>query len=61
MIHTIGGDGVIVAGHYEFSRIADSQTAAYPARYSFVLVRTGDGGWLITHHHSSLLPKPLGA
>jgi uncharacterized protein (TIGR02246 family) len=61
VIHTIGGDGVIVAGHYEFSRIADSQTAAYPARYSFVLVRTADGGWLITHHHSSLLPKPLGA
>jgi hypothetical protein len=34
--------------------------AVSPARYSFVLVKA-EGGWLIGHRHSSMLPKPLGA
>jgi uncharacterized protein (TIGR02246 family) len=58
VIHAFGEQGVIVAGHYEFSRIADSEATTFPARYSFVLVRS-DGAWLIAHHHSSLAPKPL--
>jgi uncharacterized protein (TIGR02246 family) len=58
VIHALGDDGVIVAGHYEFSRIADSQAATFPARYSFVLARVDDG-WLIAHEHSSLVPKPM--
>jgi uncharacterized protein (TIGR02246 family) len=58
VIHAAGEDVVIVAGHYELSRIADSEATTFPARYSFVLVRAGDG-WLIAHHHSSLVPKPI--
>jgi uncharacterized protein (TIGR02246 family) len=57
VIHAFGDDGVIVAGHYEFSQIADSEAATFPARYSFVLGKA-NGGWLIAHHHSSLVPKP---
>ena len=59
VIHAFGDDCVIVAGHYEFSRIADSEAATFPARYSFVLGRA-DGAWLIAHHHSSLVPRPVG-
>jgi hypothetical protein len=58
VIHAPGPDSVIVAGHYEFSRHADGQTTAFPARYSFVLARH-DGAWRIAHQHSSMLPKPL--
>jgi hypothetical protein len=50
---------VINAGHDEFSRAADGQTAVFPARYSFVLVRL-NGAWMIAHQHSSILPKPAG-
>jgi uncharacterized protein (TIGR02246 family) len=50
---------VIDAGHYELTRTKDGQTAIFPARYSFVLVKQ-DGGWMILHHHSSMLPEPLG-
>lgn len=59
VIHALGEDGVIVAGHYEFSRIADVEAATFPARYSFVLGKA-DGGWLIAHQHSSLAPTPIG-
>jgi uncharacterized protein (TIGR02246 family) len=58
VIHAAGKDVVIVAGHYELSRIADSEAKTFPARYSFVLARAGDA-WLIAHHHSSLVPKPI--
>jgi uncharacterized protein (TIGR02246 family) len=58
VIHALGEDGVIVAGHYEFSRVADGEAAILPARYSFVLTRL-NGTWLIAHQHSSLLPEPL--
>jgi uncharacterized protein (TIGR02246 family) len=47
----------IDAGHYEFTRTPDGQ--AFPARYSFVLVKQ-NGAWMIAHQHSSLLPKPIG-
>jgi uncharacterized protein (TIGR02246 family) len=56
-IHALGDEGVIIAGHYEFSRQMDGQTAVFPARYSFVLAKH-DGAWLIAHHHSSMLPTP---
>jgi uncharacterized protein (TIGR02246 family) len=55
----ISGASVIDAGHYELSRTKDGQTAIFPARYSFVLVKQ-HGGWMILHHHSSMLPEPLG-
>jgi uncharacterized protein (TIGR02246 family) len=58
VIHSTEGGDVIVAGHYAFSRIADSEATTFPARYSFVLVKA-DGAWLIAHHHSSLMPKPM--
>ena len=58
VIHAFGDDGVIVAGHYEFSRIADSEAVTFPARYSFVLGKADDG-WLIAHQHSSLVPEPV--
>jgi uncharacterized protein (TIGR02246 family) len=51
---------VIVTGHYEFSRTADGQTTIFPARHSFVVVKT-EGAWLIAHQHSSVLPGPAGA
>jgi uncharacterized protein (TIGR02246 family) len=47
------------AGHYEFSRTVDGQTANFPARYSFMLTKQ-DGAWMIAHQHSSILPKPAG-
>jgi uncharacterized protein (TIGR02246 family) len=47
------------AGHYEFSRTVDGQTAIFPARYSFMLTKQ-DGAWMISHQHSSILPKPAG-
>lgn len=50
---------VVDAGHYELTRLRDGQNAAFPARYSFVLMRT-NAAWMIAHHHSSMLPKPLG-
>ena len=50
---------VVDAGHYDFTRVADGQAVVIPARYSFVLVQR-DGAWMITHHHSSILPKPIG-
>jgi uncharacterized protein (TIGR02246 family) len=51
--------GVIDAGHYEFSRIVDGRTTAFPARYSFVLTKH-NGAWAIAHQHSSFMPKPAG-
>ena len=53
------GAGVVDAGQYEFSRAADRQDSA-PARYSFVLMQQ-NGAWMITHQHSSFLPKPASA
>jgi uncharacterized protein (TIGR02246 family) len=47
----------IDAGHYDFTRTTDGQTAIFPARYSFVLEKH-NGRWMIAHQHSSLLPKP---
>lgn len=52
-------DFAIVAGHCEFSRIADGRTQIFPARYSFALTQR-DGAWMIAHQHSSLLPRPAG-
>jgi uncharacterized protein (TIGR02246 family) len=49
----------IVAGHYELSRSADGQSAIFPARYSFTLVKQ-NGAWTVAHHHSSMMPRPLG-
>ena len=51
--------GAIDSGHYEFSRATDGQTTAFPARYSFVLVKQ-NGAWAIAHQHSSFMPKPPG-
>ena len=51
--------GTIDSGHYEFSRTVDGQTTAFPARYSFALVKH-NGAWAIAHQHSSLMPKPAG-
>jgi uncharacterized protein (TIGR02246 family) len=47
------------AGAYEFARTTDAQTALFPARYSFVLLKQ-NGAWMIAHQHSSFLPKPIG-
>jgi uncharacterized protein (TIGR02246 family) len=48
------------AGEYEFARTTDAQTALFPARYSFVLLKQ-NGAWMIAHQHSSFLPKPIGS
>jgi uncharacterized protein (TIGR02246 family) len=48
------------AGEYEFARTMDGQTALFPARYSFVLLKH-NGAWMIAHQHSSFLPKPIGS
>ncbi len=55
VIHPAGEASVIIAGHYDFSRMADGETAIFPARYTFVLVKRNDV-WLIAHQHSSLMP-----
>jgi uncharacterized protein (TIGR02246 family) len=46
----------VIAGHYELSRGSDAQV--FPARYSFVVVAQ-NGTWMIAHHHSSFMPKPM--
>lgn len=48
----------IDAGHYDLFRTRDGQSAMFPARYSFVLVKHGTS-WLIAHHHSSMQPQPM--
>ena len=51
-------DCVIDAGHYELYRVKDGKTTLFPARYSIVLKKPASG-WLIAHHHSSMLPSAL--
>ena len=53
----ISDDAVVEAGLYDFSRVKDGQSTTLYARYSFMLVKRANG-WMIAHHHSSLLPKP---
>jgi len=54
----LSDDAVAMVGFYEFSRAgADGQPMVVPARFSFVLLKKGDG-WQIAHHHSSLKPRP---
>jgi uncharacterized protein (TIGR02246 family) len=55
----ISPTSAVDAGDYEFARTADGQTAFFPARYSFVLVKP-NGAWMIAHQHSSFLPRPIG-
>jgi uncharacterized protein (TIGR02246 family) len=55
----ISETSAVDAGDYEFARITGGQTALFPARYSFVLVKQ-NGVWMIAHQHSSFLPKPAG-
>ena len=43
------------SGTYTFSRTVDGQVRSAPARYSFTY-RKVNGAWLITDHHSSLVP-----
>ncbi len=45
----------MIAGSYDLFRTHGGKAIAFPARYSFVLVRR-DARWQITHHHSSLRP-----
>jgi uncharacterized protein (TIGR02246 family) len=58
VLQTVSGNVAIDAGHYNLFRTRDSQTATFPARYSFVLVKHG-ASWLIAHHHSSMQPQPM--
>jgi|SRR4030088_2633244 uncharacterized protein (TIGR02246 family) len=55
----ISETSAVDAGDYEFARATGGQTALFPARYSFVLVKQ-NGAWMIAHQHSSFLPKPIG-
>ena len=58
VLRAVSGAVAIDAGHYDLFRTRDGQTAVFPARYSFVLVKHGDI-WLIAHHHSSMQPQPI--
>jgi uncharacterized protein (TIGR02246 family) len=59
VLSPIAETNAVDAGEYEFARTMDGQTALFPARYSFVLVKH-NGAWMIAHQHSSFLPKPIG-
>lgn len=50
----IGADWAQDAGLYEFTYADGSSTLA---RYSFVYTYE-NGQWLISHHHSSIMPEP---
>ena len=58
VLRTVSHSAAIDAGHYDLFRTRDGQTATFPARYSFVLVKRG-ASWLIAHHHSSMQPQPI--
>ncbi|KQW21263.1 hypothetical protein ASC80_14260 [Afipia sp. Root123D2] len=58
VLQTVSGSVAIDTGHYNLFRTRDSQTATFPARYSFVLVKHG-ASWLIAHHHSSMQPQSM--
>jgi uncharacterized protein (TIGR02246 family) len=53
---TIGANWAQDAGVYEFAMGDDGSTVR--ARYSFVYVFE-DGEWMISHHHSSVMPEGL--
>ena len=53
----VHGDTAVNSGTYSFARTVDGQLRAAAARYSFTY-RKVSGAWLITDHHSSLLPAP---
>jgi uncharacterized protein (TIGR02246 family) len=50
------GDTAIDSGTYVFSFEKDGARAELPARYTFVLVKSG-GLWQIVDHHSSAMPQ----
>ncbi len=52
------GGTAVDSGSYVFSFDKDSARSDLPARYTFVLVKDGDGRWQIVDHHSSAMPKP---
>ena len=52
--HTIvlGDSAVVVTGFYEFTRMQDGKPVPGPARFTMLIVKSGDE-WRIAHHHSS--------
>ena len=56
----IKGDTASDVGIYTFTlHGADGKPKQVQARYSFLYQRQRDGGWLIAHHHSSVMPEPV--
>lgn len=52
------GDIAVISGTYTFADVTSGvRSNVRPARYTFVLQRTG-GRWLIVEHHSSRVPQP---
>lgn len=47
---------VVVGGHYTFTFLRGGQERIVPARYLFTFEEI-DGDWLITGHHSSMMPS----
>jgi hypothetical protein len=50
------GDTAINDGYYVFEFDKDGTTIRKNARFTFVYRRNESGRWMITDHHSSLLP-----
>jgi uncharacterized protein (TIGR02246 family) len=50
------GDVALAAGFYTFTDVADGVAVTRPSRFSFAL-RSTDGEWLLTQHHSSRMPQ----
>ena len=46
----------VVTGSYTFTDTVDGAAVTRPARFSFVLARSGSD-WLIVQHHSSRMPE----
>lgn len=53
----IDNGAVLVTGFYEFTRIAEGKPVPGPARFTVLLIKTGDQ-WLIAHQHSSPRAQP---
>jgi uncharacterized protein (TIGR02246 family) len=50
------GEMAVASGEYLLQLSDGKQAQSHPARFTFVLKRAVDAGWLIVSHHSSLLP-----
>ncbi len=52
------GDVAVDSGSYTFNIVKDATPTQVQARYTFVYHKQDNGNWLISEHHSSVMPEP---